>query len=62
MLKTNPPDPYYNHMFQNKKRMLEIHLQGKFLKINNSKTPLFIGGEILGKMKLGESLCLLGII
>jgi hypothetical protein len=54
LLKTKPQDPKYKEFFGKKKRMLEIHLQGKFLKQNDKDSTIFIGGEVKGSMNLGS--------
>ena len=51
LLKSNPADPYWEHHFSGKKRIIEVRIQGKFLK--KPEGPLFFGGEISAPMQLG---------
>ena len=51
LLKTDPADPYWEHHFSGKKRLVEVRVQGKFLK--KPRGPLFFGGEITSPMSLG---------
>eukprot|EP00903_Cladosiphon_okamuranus_P011548 g10871.t1 len=51
MLKREPMDKRYKHMFDGKNRMFEVQVQGKFKKPPDGE--LFISLEITDRMKLG---------
>lgn len=51
MLVSDPPDPFFAKHFSGRKRLMELHFQGKFLE--KPKGTLYIGGEIEEKMNIG---------
>ena len=51
MLKREPMDKRYAHMFKGKNRMFEVQVQGKFKKPPDGE--LYISLEITERMKLG---------
>lgn len=51
MIKREPIDERYAHMFEGKNRMFEVQVQGKFKKPPDGE--LFISLEITDRMKLG---------
>ena len=51
MLVSDPPDPFFAKHFNGRKRQMELHFQGKFLK--KPQGTLYIGGEIEEKMNIG---------
>eukprot|EP00946_MAST-07B_sp_MAST-7B-sp1_P002033 g2033.t1 len=54
MLVSNPPDPFFAEHFDGRKRRMELHFQGKFLR--KPQGTLYIGGEIEEKMNIGVML------
>lgn len=51
MIKRDPIDERYAHMFKGKNRMFEVQVQGRFKKPPEGE--LFISLEITDRMKLG---------
>jgi hypothetical protein len=50
LIRTDPLDPNYRHMFEGKQRKFNVQVQGRF------KVPVrnpYFGGEITSKMELG---------
>ena len=51
ILRTNPPDPHFKQLFEGKKRMFELQVQGKFKRLPMGE--IVVGGESSNEMELG---------
>ena len=51
ILRTNPPDPHFKQLFEGKKRMFELQVQGKFKRLPQGE--IVVGGESSNEMELG---------